>query len=93
MEYWNADLKKMIFIYLILVKRNFTTTQFSIFSLSRRLFEPEAQNPMFSPSRRHYEPEASVPIFQHSNCERSELTCSFKAGKSLSGFLSDKNLS
>jgi hypothetical protein len=30
MEYWNTDLKKMISIYLILVKGNFTTTQFSI---------------------------------------------------------------
>jgi hypothetical protein len=58
MEYWNDDLKKMTFFYLIPAKRNFTITQLSIFSLSRRLSEPEAQN----------------PIFQHSNCKRSELT-------------------
>ena len=33
MEYWNADLKKMTFLYLIIpVKRNFTITQLSIFS-------------------------------------------------------------
>jgi hypothetical protein len=31
MEYWNNDLKKMTFLYLIPVKRNFTTTQISIF--------------------------------------------------------------
>ncbi|RLB75201.1 MAG: hypothetical protein DRH24_19975 [Deltaproteobacteria bacterium] len=61
LEYWNNDLKKMIFLYLIPVKRNFTITQLSIFSLSHRLSEPEAQN----------------PIFQHSNCERSELTWIF----------------
>ena len=30
MEYWNDDLKKMTFLYLIPVKRNFTITQFSI---------------------------------------------------------------
>ena len=31
MEYWNDDLKKMTFLYLIPVKRNFTITQLSIF--------------------------------------------------------------
>jgi len=31
MEYWNNDLKKMIFLYLIPVKRNFTITHLSIF--------------------------------------------------------------
>jgi len=31
MEYWNNDLKKMIFLYLISVNRNFTITQLSIF--------------------------------------------------------------
>jgi len=31
MEYWNNDLKKMIFLYLIPFKRNFTITQLSIF--------------------------------------------------------------
>jgi hypothetical protein len=77
MEYWNNDLKKMIFLYLIHAKRNFTITHLSIFSLNRRFYPPsckpywlkavpEARNPIFSPSRRHYEPEASVPIFHHS---------------------------
>jgi hypothetical protein len=40
MEYWNDDLKKMTFLYLILVKRNFTITQLSIF--------PEPNIPTFS---------------------------------------------
>jgi len=31
MEYWNDNLKKMTFLYLIPVKRNFTITQLSIF--------------------------------------------------------------
>jgi len=31
MEKWNDDLKKMKFLYLIPVKRNFTITQLSIF--------------------------------------------------------------
>jgi hypothetical protein len=31
MEYWNDDLKKMTFLYLIPVKKNFTITQTSIF--------------------------------------------------------------
>jgi hypothetical protein len=31
MEYWNDDLKKMTFLYLILVKMNFTIIQLSIF--------------------------------------------------------------
>jgi len=72
MEYWNDDLKKMTFLYLIPLKRNFTITQLSIFSLSRRLYEPVAQN----------------PIFQHSNCEHfvskhklSELTLSYDSNK------------
>jgi len=56
MEYWNDDLKKMTFLYLIPVKRNFTITQLSIFSLSRRLSEPEAQNPIFQCS--------NIPTFQ-----------------------------
>jgi hypothetical protein len=47
MEYWNDGLKKMTFLYLIPVKKNFTITQLSIFSMSRRLSEPEAQNPIF----------------------------------------------
>ncbi len=55
-EYWNNDLMKMIFLYLIPVKRNFTTTQLSIFSLSHRLSEPEAQNPIFQCS--------NIPAFQ-----------------------------
>jgi len=70
LEYWNDDLKKMTFLYLIPVKRNFTITQLSIF--------PEPNIPIFQYS--------SVPIFQHSNCDppardlqwqagRSELTC------------------
>ena len=77
MEYWNDDLKKMTFLYLIPLKRNFTITQLSIFSVSRRLSELEAQNPIFQcsniptfpPGRRPYGPEA--------NCERSELTFEF----------------
>jgi hypothetical protein len=47
MEYWNDDLKKMTFLYLIPVKRNFTIIQLSIFSLSHRLSEPEARVPIF----------------------------------------------
>ena len=31
MECWNNNLKKMIFLYLIAAKRNFTITQHSIF--------------------------------------------------------------
>ncbi len=31
MKYWNDDLKKMTFLYLNPVKRNFTITQLSIF--------------------------------------------------------------
>ena len=31
MEYWNDDLKKISFLYLIPVKRNFTITQLPIF--------------------------------------------------------------
>jgi hypothetical protein len=31
LEYWNDDLKKMTFLYLIPVKRNFTITQLPIF--------------------------------------------------------------
>ena len=31
-EYWNNDLKKMTFLYLIPIKRNFTINQLSIFS-------------------------------------------------------------
>ena len=56
MEYWNDDLKKMTFLYLIPAKRNFTITQLSIFSLSRRLSKPEAQNPIFQCS--------NIPTFQ-----------------------------
>jgi hypothetical protein len=48
MEYWNDELKKMTFLYLIPIERNFTITQLSIFSLSRR---PRIQY-------------SSVPIFQ-----------------------------
>jgi len=36
MENWNDDLKKMTFLYLIPVKRNFTITNF-----------PFSQNPIF----------------------------------------------
>jgi len=36
LEYWNDDLKKMTFLYLIPVKRNFTITNF-----------PFSQNPIF----------------------------------------------
>jgi len=81
MEYWNDDLKKMTFLYLIPTKRNFTITQLSIFSLSRRLSEPEAHNPIFQcsniptfpPGRRPYGPEANCEHFvsQH---KLSELT-------------------
>jgi hypothetical protein len=56
MEYWNDDLKKMTFLYLIPVKRNFTITQLSIFSVSSRLSEPEAPSPIFQCS--------NIPTFQ-----------------------------
>jgi hypothetical protein len=56
MEYWNDDLKKMIFLCLIAAKRNFTIILHSTFSLSRRLSEPEAQNPTFQCS--------NIPTFQ-----------------------------
>jgi len=39
LEYWNDDLKKITFLYLIPVKRNFTITQFFIF--------PEPNIPVF----------------------------------------------
>jgi len=39
MEYWNVDLKKMTFLDLIAVNRNFTITQLSIF--------PEPNIPVF----------------------------------------------
>jgi hypothetical protein len=39
MEYWNDDLKKMPFLYLIPDKRNFSITQLSIF--------PEPNIPVF----------------------------------------------
>ena len=65
MEYWNDELKKMTFLYLIPLKRNFTITQLSIFSLSHSLSEPEAQNPIFLPGETFfYFTGASVPIFQ-----------------------------
>ncbi|RZB35838.1 MAG: hypothetical protein SRB2_02763 [Desulfobacteraceae bacterium Eth-SRB2] len=50
MEYWNDELKKMTFFYLMPVIRNFTITQLSILSLNPRLSEPEAQNPLFQHS-------------------------------------------
>jgi hypothetical protein len=56
MEYWNDNLKSMTVLYLIPVKKNFKITQLSIFSLSRRLSEPEAQNPIFQCS--------NIPTFQ-----------------------------
>jgi len=37
MKYWNADLKRMLFIYLISVKRNFT-----LFELNAPCFEGAA---------------------------------------------------
>jgi hypothetical protein len=39
MGYWNDDLKKMTFLYLIPVKRNFTIIQLSVF--------PEPNIPVF----------------------------------------------
>ena len=51
MEYWNDDLKKMTFLYLIPVKRNFTITQLSIF--------PEPNIPVF-----HY---SNIPIVSEAN--------------------------
>jgi len=56
MEYCNDELKKRTVLYLIPGKKNFTIIQLSIFSLSHRLSEPEAQKPLF-----HY---SSIPIFQ-----------------------------
>jgi len=51
MEYWNNDLKKMTFLYLIPVKRNFTITQLSIF--------PEPNIPVFQYS--------NIPIVSEAN--------------------------
>jgi len=51
MEYWNDDFKKMIFLYLIPIKRNFTITQLSIF--------PEPNIPMFQYS--------NIPIVSKAN--------------------------
>jgi len=51
MEYWNDDLKKMTFFYLIPVKRNFTITQLSIF--------PEPNIPVFQHS--------NIPIVSEAN--------------------------
>jgi len=72
----------MIFLYLIPVNRNFIITQYSIFSLSRRLSEPEAQNPIFQcsniptfpPGRRPYGPEA--------NCDLPARALQWQAGRS-----------
>jgi len=68
MEYWNNDLKKMIFLYLIPAKRNFTITHFSIFSLSRRFYPPGCK-----PYWLKAEPEAQNPIFQCSNIPTFQL--------------------
>jgi len=40
MKYWNDDLKKITFLYLNPVKRNFTITQLSIFPKPNILSEP-----------------------------------------------------
>ena len=56
MEYWNDDLKKMTFLYLIPVKRNFTITQLSIFSLG-----------LNSPSRRPRTQYSNIPIVSEAN--------------------------
>ena len=51
MEWGNDDLKKMTFLYLISVKRNFTKTQLSIF--------PEPNIPVFQYS--------IIPILSEAN--------------------------
>jgi len=51
MEYWNNDLNKMTFLYLISLKRNFTITQLSIF--------PEPNIPVFQYS--------NIPIVSEAN--------------------------
>jgi hypothetical protein len=51
MEYWNDDLKKMTFLYLIPVKKNVTITQHSIF--------PEPNIPVFQYS--------NIPIVSEAN--------------------------
>jgi len=68
MEYWNDDFKKMALLYLIPVKKNFTITQLSIFSLSRRLSPPACK-----PYGLEAEPEAQNPIFQCSNIPTFQL--------------------
>jgi len=64
MEYWNDDLKKMIFLYLIPAKRNFTITHLSIFSLSRRFYPPACKLLAGSGTG---DPEPNIPVFQYSN--------------------------
>jgi hypothetical protein len=50
-EYWNNDLNKMTFLYLISLKKNFTITQLSIF--------PEPNIPVFQYS--------NIPIVSEAN--------------------------
>jgi hypothetical protein len=51
MEYWNDDLKKITFLYLISLKRKFTTTRLSIF--------PEPNIPVFQYS--------NIPVVSEAN--------------------------
>jgi len=57
----------MIFLCLIATKRIFTIIQHSTFSLSRRLSEPEAQNPIFQHSPRGVGPTGRRPIVSGAN--------------------------
>jgi len=59
LEYWNDNLKKMTFLNLIPVKRNFTITQLSIF--------PEPKIPMI-----HY---SNIPIVSEANYLVQVLDC------------------
>ena len=65
MEYWNNDLKKMIFLYLIPAKRNFTITHLSIFSLSRKFYPPTCKPYWLKAAAGG--PEPNIPVFQYSN--------------------------
>ena len=67
MEYWNDELKKMSILYLIPLKRNFTITQLSIFSLSLGLSETKVHNPIFQYSLRGVGPTGRRPIVSEAN--------------------------
>jgi len=65
MEYWNDDLKKMIFLCLIPAKRIFTITHLSIFSLICSSYPPTCEPYWLKAELEAIEP--NIPVFQYSN--------------------------